>query len=222
VDAQISTQPDSERINLERYIEQLIEDLRAAHKLEGISVYPAFEDNPEPVTTMFQLTEIDRSVFPPVQELSESQLQRLSEEIIALIESFNYIINLPKRLPPGMVYEKLLSRWTSEIPCIRDGGLSASGWMFCEDEPDPCSMREWCDWLTCEIDSATLPVYNGIYDDEGNKIEVYDIAIPDLCLSCADFLHDDWEENLLCNMTRDAKRKEGEEFMCHAWRKRVD
>ena len=207
---------------MERYIEQLIEDLRAVHKPEGVSVYPELEYNPDISTTMIQLTGIDRNVFPPVHDLSELQLQRLSEELIALIESFNYIINLPKRLPPGMVYEKLLSRWTSEIPCIHDGGFSASGWMFCEDEPAPCSMREWCDRLTCEIDPAPLPVYNGIYDDEGNKIEVYDIAIPDLCLSCADFLHDDWEENLLCNMTRAAKREGGEEFMCHAWRERVD
>jgi hypothetical protein len=206
---------------MERYVEQLIEDLRSAHKPEGVSVHPEFEDKPESFTTMVRLTGIDRHVFPPVGDLSEPQLQSLSEELIALIESYNYIINLPKRLPPGMVYEKLLSRWASDIPHIR-AGLSALGWMFCEDEPDPCGMREWCDWLTCEVDPATLPVYNGIYDDKGNKIEVFDIPIPDLCPTCANFLTDDWEENLLCNMNRAAKREEGEEFLCFAWKKRVD
>ena len=201
---------------MEKYIEQLIADLQSAHKPEGVSVYPELEYNPDLNTTMVQLTGIARNVFPPVEQLSEIQLQRLSEELIALIESYNYIINLPKRLPPSMVYEKLLSRWTAEIPCIYSG-LSALGWMFCEDEPEPCSMKEWCDWLMCEIDPATLPVYNGIYDDEGNKVDVLSIPTPDLCLTCAKFLIDDWEENLLCDMNRADKREEGEEFMCYAW-----
>jgi len=39
---------------------------------------------------------------------------------------------------------------TADIPYI-NAGLSAQGWMFCEEEdPETCSMHEWCDWLTCE------------------------------------------------------------------------
>jgi len=204
---------------MKRYVEQLIEDLRKAQKPEGMSVYSEYD--PDSTTTMVELTGIALNVFPPAEQLSESELQLLSEELKALIESFNYIINLPKRLPAKMVYEKLLSRWTAEIPCIYSG-LSALGWMFCEDEPDPCSMHEWCDWLMCEVDPATLPVYNGIYDFKGNKIDVLGIPTPDLCLSCAKFLIDDWEENLLCDMNRADKRKEGEEFMCYAWLPRED
>ena len=204
---------------MERYVEQLIEDLRAAHKPEGVFAFLKFEGNTEQTTTMVQLTGIDITAFPPAEKLSETQLQRLSEELIALIESFNYIINLPKRLPAGIAYQKLLSRWTAEIPYI-NAGLSAMGWMFCEIDPEICGMHEWCDWLTCEIDPEILPVYNGIYDDKGNKIDVLDIPIPDLCLSCESFLDEDWEENLLCNMTRADTREEGEEFMCYAWRRR--
>ena len=63
-------------------------------------------------------------------------------------------------------------------------------------------------------------LYNGIYDDNGNKIDVLDIPIPDLCLGCESFLDEDWEENLLCNMTRADTREDGEEFMCYAWRRR--
>jgi len=203
---------------MERYVEQLIEDLRVAHKPKGMPVLPEFEGDTERTTTMVQLTGIELNVFPPVEKLSESQLKRLSEELRAVIESFNFIINLPKRLPAKIAYRKLLSRWTADIPYIRFG-LSALGWEFCDD-PETCSMREWCDWLLCEVDAEEFPVYNGIYDSNGNKINVLDIPIPDLCLICRSFLDDDWEENLLCNMTRTDKREEGEEFKCAAWRRK--
>jgi len=204
---------------MERYVEQLIEELRSAHKTKGVSEYSEFEGDDEPIVTMVQLTGIAPTAFPPVEKLSESQLQKLSEELIALIESYNYIINLPKRLPPGIAYQMLLSRWNANIPYVRHG-LSALGWMFCDDDPETCGMNEWCDWLFCEIDPATVPIYDGIYDDDGNKIDVLKIPIPELCLTCESFLDDDWEENILCNLTRADTREEGEEFMCYAWRRR--
>jgi hypothetical protein len=201
---------------MEKYLNQLIADIQSAYKHKGVSVYPKSEYNPDLTTTMVQLTGIAQNVFPPAEQLSESQLQRLSEELKAVIESYNYILNLPKRLPPSMVYEKLLSRWGTDIPCIYDG-LSAEGWEFCED-PETCGMHVWCDWLFCEVDPATIPVYNGIYDDNGNKIDLLNIPTPDLCLTCADYLTD----NILCDLARADSIEEGEEFMCYAWRKRKD
>ena len=58
---------------MERYIEQLIEDLRMAHKPEGMVKPLRFEGNAEFTTTMVQLTGIDLGVFPPIEKLSESQ-----------------------------------------------------------------------------------------------------------------------------------------------------
>ena len=201
---------------MKRYIEQLIEDLRKAQKPEGVSVYPEHEYDPDSSTTMVELTGIAHNVFPPAEQLSESELQLLSEELKALIESFNYIINLPKRLPPSMIYEKLLSKWEADIPYVTSG-LSAEGWEFCED-PETCGMHDWCDWLFCEVDPATIPIYNGIYDDDGNKIDILNIPTPDLCLTCADYLTD----NILCDLARADSIEEGEEFMCYAWKKRKD
>ena len=205
---------------MERYVEHLIEDLRAVHKLEGTLLIPEFDENVDYTTTMVQLTGIESVAFPLVEKLTELQLQNLTEELIMLIESYNYIINLPKKLPASIAYQKLTGNWNVEIPIIT-AGLSALGWMFCDDGPETCGMHKWCDWLSCEVDPATLPVYNGIYDDDGNKVDVLSIPTPDLCLSCAKFLIVDWDENLLCDMTR-ADQSEGEEFVCFGWRQRVD
>jgi hypothetical protein len=199
-----------------RYIEQLTEDLQAAHRKKGKPIPPRFEEG-EDFTTMVQLTGIEPAAFPPVEKLSEPQLQKLTEAMNALIESHHYIINLPKKLPVGIAYQKLLSRWAADIPYF-DSCLCATGWEFC-DNPDSCDMREWCDWLFCETDPETIPVYNGIYADDGTKIDILDIPMPDLCLTCESFLDDDREENILCNLTRADKREEGEEFKCAAWKK---
>jgi hypothetical protein len=136
---------------------------------------------------MVQLTGIESVAFPSVEKLTETQLQKLTEELRMLIESYNYIINLPQRLPASIAYQKLTGNWNVEIPIIT-AGLSALGWMFCDDDPETCGMHEWCDWLFCEVDPATFPVYNGIYDDDGNKIDILSIPTPDLCLTCAKFL----------------------------------
>ena len=109
---------------MERYIEHLIQDLRAAHRPENRLRPSDFEET----ITMVQLTGIDPVVFPPSEKLSESQLQNLVEEMILLIESYNYIINLPERLPASIAYPKLLSRWTADIPYVNEG-LSALGWI---------------------------------------------------------------------------------------------
>ena len=109
--------------------------------------------------------------------------------------------------------------WNEKIPYIYHG-LSAE-WEFCED-PETCGMQEWCDWHFCEIATEPLPQYNGIFDFKGNKIDVLDIPIPDLCLTCESFIVEDWDENILCNLTRADEREAGEEFMCYAWRKREE
>ena len=119
-------------------------------------------------------------------------------------------------VPASIAYQKLTGNWNAEIPIITSG-ISASGWTFCGD-PETCGMRKSCDWLFCEVDPTTLPAYNGIYDDDGNKI---DTPIPDLCLTCAKFVLDDWDENILCDLTR-AEQSEDPEFVCFGWRKRTN
>ena len=81
-------------------------------------------------------------------------------------------------------------------------------------------METYVKQLIFEVGVDPIPTYNGIYDDNGNKIDILDIPVPHLCLTCESFLDDDWEENMLCNLSRAEKREEGEEFVCYAWRER--
>lgn len=53
----------------------------------------------------------------------------------------------------------------------------------------------------------------GMFNDDGYEIKKESIKMQPLCLDCRKNLIDDWDENLLCDMTR-ADQKEGTEFKC--------
>ena len=203
---------------MKTYVKQLIEDLEAAQKIK-VPPLRCNDSDEHPKTSMERFSRVEKICFPPVEKLSHKQIQELVDAIIILLEANKYVVNLPKRLPVEQKYQKLLDKWTEEIWYIKNG---LYGLNFCPEETDGCDMYDWCDWTwECNPDpNIEIPVYNGIYDFKGNKIDVLDIPVPNLCLSCESFLDDDWDENLLCNMTRAGKREEGEEFMCYAWKER--
>jgi len=200
---------------METYIKQLIADLETAKKMK-VPPFKCDDSSEHPKTSMERFSRVEKICFPPVEKLSHKQIQDLVNAIIALLKENKYIVNVPARLPIELTYQKMLEKWTDEIYYV-DSGLH--GLDFCPENLDDCDLHKWCDWCF-EVGVDTIPVYNGIYDDDGNKINVLDIPVPDLCLSCENFLDNDWDENLLCNLSRAEKREEGEEFVCYAWRER--
>lgn len=67
-----------------------------------------------------------------------------------------------------------------------------------------------------EYDSDDSEEINGIYNDDGTKIDLNTIPIPGLCVVCKNYQVDDWDENILCNLTR-ADQKNSDNFECHAF-----
>lgn len=72
-----------------------------------------------------------------------------------------------------------------------------------------------------DFDPETTPPQeeiNGIYNDDGTRVDIDSIPIPGLCITCKSYFVDDWEENLMCNMNRNDQRDE-DEFNCGAYDK---
>ena len=200
---------------METYIEQLIADLKVAQHTVISPLKKRDSDN-LPKTTMERLSGLEKICFPPAEKLSHQQLQALFNAMVTFLKSKKYAVNLPNDLPTERAYQKLLDKWTEEIEYVESG---IYGLNFCPENLADCDIREFCG-CCFEDDPANIPVYNGIFDDYGNKIDRLSLPMPDLCLSCASFLDDDWDENLLCDMTR-FNRKEEEEFKCYAWRESI-
>ena len=64
-----------------------------------------------------------------------------------------------------------------------------------------------------------IPDINGIYDDDGNKINPHSVPVPGLCLICEKYADTDPEENLLCMLNR-FDQKDEDNFKCHAFKKK--
>jgi hypothetical protein len=60
---------------------------------------------------------------------------------------------------------------------------------------------------------------NGIYDDDGNKINPGLVPIPSLCIICKSYDVADWEENVLCSLNRFDQRNSSN-FKCGAYEKK--
>lgn len=52
------------------------------------------------------------------------------------------------------------------------------------------------------------------YDDDGNELDITNVPIPKLCLSCEK--KDDPYEEILCNLNR-LDQKDNKEFFCGAY-----
>jgi hypothetical protein len=59
---------------------------------------------------------------------------------------------------------------------------------------------------------------NGLYDDNGNKINPALIPVPGLCITCRIHNSSDWEDDVLCSLNRYDQRNSGD-FKCGAYEK---
>lgn len=68
------------------------------------------------------------------------------------------------------------------------------------------------------IDEMDPMKINGIFDDEGYEINKVLIKKPSLCLTCVKNDSADWEDDILCNLTRSDKSNR-DTFKCYAYQK---
>lgn len=65
----------------------------------------------------------------------------------------------------------------------------------------------------CEEEENGYYEINGFYNDDGTKVDIENIAVPAMCMSCKSFYTEAAEENLLCMMNRYDQRNNAD-FSC--------
>ncbi|MBK9392075.1 MAG: hypothetical protein IPN68_18510 [Bacteroidetes bacterium] len=68
------------------------------------------------------------------------------------------------------------------------------------------------------IDEMNPMDINGIFNDNGYEINKELIKMPSLCLTCVKFDSLDWEDDILCSLTR-SDDSDNETFVCYNYRK---
>ena len=127
---------------MQRYVEQLIEELRAARSLhiepplvdldDEFMQIPAIRAAEEylagPVGTLATIFKIDRKHFPPDNRLSDEQVILIASEILSLLMAHRFVADLPENIEPRDAYNALLRHWDEQVSYVSDGHCHLEFW----------------------------------------------------------------------------------------------
>ena len=136
---------------MERYIEQLIEELKKAE--ENPTPEPDFGNTYEEfASTMLQIEEEENSPaeqlvnvsyqeLPPTERLNHQQIEQLLEAIIRALSAKGTIVSVPgDDVPAELVYTELRKRF-------QEGFRAMPGWVidFCSGDCPGCAFVDYCE-----------------------------------------------------------------------------
>jgi hypothetical protein len=143
---------------MDRYIQQLVEDLElAAHnppKPSYIETPPGFEDQQSivdlgltPFKTIEKLTGIKQEAFPEFDSLQSRHWRAVLDAIFKLLDSLKIkLIDAPKGMPKVWLYEAITSNWNYEVQFLPNEGMDLE---LCTGDPADCPYGMYC---TCDVE----------------------------------------------------------------------
>jgi len=161
---------------MERYILQLVDDLRKAAKnapkdevADGtvLDDEQAFLDHIEqvelythgPTEKLSEIVGIPLSALPGDDKLTEEQTASLVEEMVNLLQAWNFYPDFPEGVPVKMLYTALLTKWESKMAYLAGGESHIE---LCNDIIAECPFPGYCDRCT------------SLNDDESNEMSEED------------------------------------------------
>lgn len=146
---------------MNRYIEQLIEDLRKAaenaphlNEIEtNLTTDEEFARHIEDVERylhgeqekLSEIIGVPLKMLPSADKLNKHQLRILTQELIKLLNDWNFYPDFPDNLPDDMKYKALLDVWESDQVYMSSGETHLE---FCDYDPENCPFPGYC--KSCE------------------------------------------------------------------------
>jgi hypothetical protein len=139
---------------MERYIQQLIEDLEETAKNPPPAVFieppPYLSNEPSiaelalvPFKPISEWTGINPEVFPNVVDLRGDQWGRVNEAIFKVFDALNIqLVDSPADLPPEILYEVLTTNWDEMVQYLPSSGFDLE---LCTGDPTTCPYGDYCD-----------------------------------------------------------------------------
>jgi hypothetical protein len=139
---------------MQRYIEQLIEDLAEVAKNPPPPAYietpPHLDESPEiaelalvPFKPISEWTGIGPEVFPDMTDLSGDECDRVNEAIFKVFDSLGLtLVDAPSDIPPERLYEVLTTNWYHPVQYLPSSGMDLE---LCTGNPMTCPYGEYCD-----------------------------------------------------------------------------
>ena len=139
---------------MERYIEQLINDLRASACRvpdEDLSVFFGEDEDNLPFSEDYQhgpkrklsdIVGIPSMSFPPEDQLSDSQTETLANEMELLLKAYYFYPDFPKGVPGRLRYRQLVRIWDDEYVFLTNGENHLE---ICNYDESNCPFPGYCD-----------------------------------------------------------------------------
>jgi hypothetical protein len=212
---------------MQRYIEQLIEDLEAVAKNPPAAPFLEpplhLKEDPEtselalvPYKSIEEWTGIKQEVFPEINDLQGDQWGRVNEAIFKVFASLKLeLLDAPSEMPPEWLYEVLSTNWDHPVQYLPSSGMDLE---FCTGDPMDCPYGEYCTCGDNLIEDDIPEEINGFFNDDGTKIDPESVPVPGLCIICKKHHAANRHENMLCLMNRNDQKDDGD-FKCDAFEK---
>lgn len=176
---------------MEKYINQLLDDLKAAQSNERPNIdyallYPDHPANDFPGLeyiiewekgesySMEELFGIKAEAFPPVEKLTETQIKSLVEAMTELWLSFNIQPEEQSHAPFSLIYQIFVNFWKTEtVQYTNTGTLHIE---FCHYDVENCPWgSEYCECKEYEQDFESMDEFEArTKDDNQNFDEDFD------------------------------------------------
>jgi hypothetical protein len=143
---------------MDKYIQQLVEDLEAAAQNPPTPSYyevpPGFEDQPfiaelglVPFKTIEELTGIKEEAFPDFHDLQARHWRAVLNAIFKVFDSLKIkLIDAPKGIPKEWLYEAITSNWQYDVQFLPQTGMDLE---LCIGDSIDCPYGLYC---SCEIE----------------------------------------------------------------------
>jgi hypothetical protein len=142
---------------MDKYIQQLVEDLELAAKNPPKPSYietpPGFEDQQSivhlgltPFKTIEQLTGISQEAFPEFNQLEARHWRAVLDAIFKVLDSLKIkLVDAPRGIPKEWLYEAITFNWKQQVQYLPEEGMDLE---LCTGDPSDCPYGMYC---TCDI-----------------------------------------------------------------------
>jgi hypothetical protein len=147
---------------MQSYINHLLSDIAEACREEPSETYAsiAAENDVDAIERYFEEVErwlerepehdfsyycgLQKEQFPPVDKLTNEQMEALSHAFERLLFTWNIGVEMPDKLPISRKYSLLISVLERKVAIVENGFETIE---FCSYDPPTCPFSEWC---TCK------------------------------------------------------------------------
>lgn len=166
------------KITMQRYIEQIIGDLKESKKnvppdpeLENTKNYEDFEEKMFAIETA--PSQHKKDVFgvsfeelPPPEKLTDKQIEQLLDAIEDTFEAFNISIEYKDNMPIKLKYDVLRDSFKYDIHIMPGFSMHFD---FCDGLCEECKMADYCD-IKDEIMNDENDMENYTYNDDDDEL----------------------------------------------------